>query len=131
MAANVTQGGAGKILVPAVRVKGYTRADGVRVKSFIRPAHYITDRGAPGRGARKIEMGEKGLLEKYGYSEKLSEGDRHAAVRKAIRAEGGVKVVRRLNAAANLQHRTNPTLSKRVRADSEYASGIYARSKRH
>jgi CRISPR/Cas system Type II protein with McrA/HNH and RuvC-like nuclease domain len=75
------------------------------------------DRGAPGKGPKRIGTLKKGLLSKYGYSSQKPMNERHAALRKAVVAYGPLSVLRKLNAVAVYTRRTAPAVSAIFKAD--------------
>lgn len=110
--------------------KSYRRADGTKVKGSKVSPSCVENRGAPGKGSKLIPIKDDDMLGKYGYRLKsLTEEERHEALRKAIKGEGYRAVIARLVALANVQHRTEPTYSRRAKADQEYVSDLYAKYK--
>lgn len=110
---------------------GFTRRKGsklivVRPKSNVTivKASCIRNRGLAGKGPLKGEgIGKlrKGELIKYGYTYKLPNSMRHAALKRAVSAHGktanakkagATAVYRKLNAVAKLSVRTAPDASK-------------------
>ena len=128
---NGTKCPAGKIRRNAASVKGFTRANGVKVAATNRKASCVTDQGAPGEGNKviKIPNANKDLLMKYGYSTSLDDEKRHECLRKAAREIGHVRVIRYLNGLANLQMRTSPRISAILRADQKYVSSLHEKAK--
>jgi hypothetical protein len=69
----------------------------------VRPATYErVDIGAPGRGPRKIPISD-GQLRRFGYTLDKPEGERRAALRRAVEEYGPEKVWHRLQALINLR----------------------------
>lgn len=66
---------------------------------------------------------KSGTLGNHGYKSSLSAAQRHAALRKAIKAHGKDTVIRKLNAVAVLNKNRSPTLSATFRADQQWVSG--------
>jgi hypothetical protein len=91
--------------------KAFTKKSGVKVAGAC-----IKDRGLPGKGKRLFTL-RKGTLSKYGYKTSFETGVRHAALRKAVSGESYATVVRKLNAVAILQKRTNPKVHNILRGD--------------
>jgi len=89
-------------------------------------AKCIKNKGAPGKAKRTILL-EKNMLERYGYSniKNKTKNEREEALKKAVDAFGYVEVIRRLVALANLNVRTNPELSNKVKNDQEMVSKWY------
>jgi len=96
-----------------IRRKSYTRktksGKRVHVKS-----RCIKDLGASGRGKKIIPIGEH---LGYGYSTKKSMKARRRSLKRAVSDKGHNKVIHALTARANLQHRTHPTVYKKMRQD--------------
>lgn len=83
----------------------------------------IKNRGLPGKGPAKGEgFGElrKGQLIKYGYSYRLSDALRHAALKRAVEHYGAVGVYRKLDAVAKLSTRTAPDASSIFARDRDW-----------
>lgn len=105
----------------------YTRK--FRGKSYTVPPQCIKDRGLPGKGVApgQTPIGplKKGELTKYGYSAKLTESERHAALEKALRAYGPLTLYRKLNAVAKLSMRTAPETSHIFAKDRDWVKKYY------
>ena len=131
-----TQCGPGEILrkgytrkfKPEVKALGYTVRKGAKVYT-VRPkrnaitvkATCIKNRGLPGKGtAKPIGPLRKGELIKYGYSYRLSDSMRHAALKKAIERYGALGVYHKLDAVAKLAVRTAPDASKIFTLDRDW-----------
>ena len=70
---------------------------------------------------RRIRITEPGLLAQYGYSTKITEARRRAALRAALAAGmNQLRLERRLQALANLNVRQNPSVSAILSADASY-----------
>ena len=71
----------------------------IKVKSVC-----ITDKGKPGKGPKLITMPESdvGLLSKYGYELKNSYEDRVKALKKAMKDNSQLKILRHINALRTL-----------------------------
>lgn len=101
--------------VPKIRRSGYTRKDGIRVKSTL-----IEDQGKPGKGPKIFGKLKKGTLRKYGYSVKNESRERQKALSEAVDEYGPGVVIKKLTVVGNLMSRTNPTYTQRFRADSAW-----------
>lgn len=88
----------------------------------------IINRGLPGKGPREGEgIGplRKGALLKYGYSYRLANSTRRAALKKAVNAYGPLSVYRKLNAVAKLSVRTAPDASFIFSKDRNWVRSSY------
>lgn len=114
-----------------IRRKGYTRKFRNNVKRLgytvrrhgkvytVRPTKNATtvasacikNRGLAGKGPKRIGELRKGELIKYGYSYRLSDSLRHAALKRAVEHYGAIGVFRKLDAVAKLSVRTAPDAS--------------------
>ena len=79
--------------------KGYTTQKGTKVKPTC-----IEDKGKPGKGPElfKIPKKDEGLLGDFGYELKISHEKRVKAIKKSIKANNALKVLRYLNAIRTL-----------------------------
>ena len=68
----------------------------------------------------RIPIKHKGALSDFGYSSKLPSEERHKALKKAVKEYGHTDVARRLTAVSTLQKNTNPTASKKFKADEHW-----------
>jgi len=110
--------------------KGYTRKSrsGKRVRVT---ARCVKDRGLPGKGFKGEGPGigklREGELSQFGYSgvSKLSEGQRHAALKKAIAQYGPLSVFRKLNAVAVYTKYTSPMVSRVFKSDMAWIRSSY------
>jgi hypothetical protein len=75
----------------------YTKKSGTRVK-----AACIKDIGTPGHGKQVIPPLTKHLLAPYGYTLSLSHDDRVKTIKKAIKQNNALEVMRHLNAIRTL-----------------------------
>jgi len=112
-----------KVVRKGYHRSAYTRSDGTKVAATYVPPTLITDRGAPGKGPKLIDLTDYRHLSDFGYSFSKSRDDRAKALRKAINANGATWTIRRLNAIRNVSHRTNPSLSKKAEHDIKYVQG--------
>jgi hypothetical protein len=123
---------------------GFTRRKGSKLivvhpksNATIVKATCIRNRGLPGKGPLKGEgIGKlrKGELIKYGYTYKLPNSMRHAALKRAVSAHGktanakkagATAVYRKLNAVAKLSVRTAPDASKIFARDRNWVHREY------
>jgi hypothetical protein len=102
--------------------KSYTRR--LSKKSIRVKASRIKDQGKPGKGP-KLWTVKKGGLSKYGYSSKDGMSTRHAALQKAIKAEGPNVIQKRLIAVSNYNKITSPTTHRVMRSDIEWIHKKY------
>ena len=122
----------------AVRKQGFTvrrRSTGKiyrvypKAKEMLVEAKCVKDLGLPGKGPRDGKgFGplRKGELKRYGYSFRLSESQRHAALQEAIKHYGVTGVYRKLNAVAKLTTRTIPTAAKTFAADRNWVHSHFS-----
>ena len=125
-AASALEGGYPSCPAGKIRRVGYTRKNGVKVRSKC-----IKDRGAVGRWQtikRMIGIGplKKGHLKGVGYDATASAPTRHAALDKAVRRYGRNSTIRKLNAIATYTKRTTPSRSKTYRTDMHYIQKKFA-----
>ena len=106
--------------------KGYRRKDGTYVGPSRVPASCIKDVGKKGKGIPVIGKLTEGDLTQYGYHIKEADlGKRRTSLMKAGQKFSPLSVFRKLNALAILNKNTNPTYSKRARADARWVSRNY------
>jgi hypothetical protein len=86
----------------------------------------VKDTGLPGKGEEKIGPLRKGELSKYGYTLKISEAQRHKALKKAIEEFGALGVYRKLDAVVKLTSRTIPEASKDFEKDRDWVKDTYS-----
>jgi len=101
--------------------KGYYRRNGV----YVKPAR-IRNRGLPGKGPYILPKPRKGGLRKYGYFTNLPATYRHAALMKAIRANGYVTIMRRLVLISNYNKRSTPKIHRIMRSDINWMKNAYS-----
>ena len=117
--------------------KGYTKkvrsGEIVRIypkrKSVFVESTCVKDLGKPGKlpeGAPKIGPLRKGELAKHGYSYKLPETVRRAALEKAVREFGPLGTYRKLNAVSKLTVKTSPVASAAFASDRNWIRSKYA-----
>ena len=120
-----------------VASKGYTKkvrsGQIVRIypkrKSVFVESTCVKDLGKPGKlpeGAPKIGPLRKGELAKHGYSYKLPETIRRAALEKAVREYGPLNTYRKLNAVSKLTVKTSPVASAAFASDRNWVRSKYA-----
>jgi len=135
-----------------IRRKGYTRKYRNNVKALgytvrrsgkvytVKPKKNVTvvssscirNRGLPGKGPREGEgIGalRKGQLIKYGYSYRLSDSLRRAALKRAVDVYGGLGVYRKLDAVAKYSTRTAPDASEIFAKDRDWVRAHYMKRK--
>jgi len=93
--------------------RGFTRKDGAYV-----PPGCVKDQGAPGRtpaSKRILPQPKAGALK--GWEAKKSAEQRHASLRKAVKAEGCRNVISRLSLERGFTKRTSPSTAAKAKAD--------------
>jgi hypothetical protein len=95
-------------------------------KSVIVPATCIDDKAPP----TKIGPLKKGDLTKYGYSARISNEERHRALKKAIIVYGALTVYHKLDAVMKLTVKTAPDAHKVFKADIEWLRKNYTLKKK-
>jgi hypothetical protein len=96
--------------------RGFTRSDGTYVKPGC-----VQDQGAPGKtpaSGRVLPQPKAGMLK--GWKAADSAGKRHAALKKAVKAESCRSVINRLTLERNFTSRTSPTTSRTAAADAKW-----------
>ena len=93
------------------------------------PSSCIKDRGLPGKGPN-AKMGgigplRKGELIKYGYSYRLADSSRRAALKRAVDRYGALSVYHKLDAVAKLSIRTAPDASRIFKLDRDWIRSSY------
>ncbi len=86
----------------------------------------VEDKGKPGKGPKLIEIPKEdiGLLGKYGYSLKESHEKRVKSLRKAIKENTGLKVLRHVNALRTLQ-KSNEKYYNKLDKDMKWIQEYY------
>jgi hypothetical protein len=119
-----------------VKQLGYTVRRGSRVFT-VRPKKNsihvgpacIKDRGLPGKGPREGQGSfaklRKGELLQFGYSYRLSDSVRRAALKRAVDRYGALGVFRKLDAVAKLSLRTAPDASHIFALDRDWIRRTY------
>ncbi len=121
----------------AVRKQGFTvrRSTGrvyrvyPKAKEMLVESKCVKDLGLPGKGPRSgkgIGRLRKGELKRYGYSFRLSESQRHAALQEAVKHYGATGVYRKLNAVAKLTMRTIPSAAKTFASDRNWVRSRFS-----
>lgn len=97
----------------------------VKVKSTC-----ITDKGKPGKGPKLITIPEYdvGLLSKYGYSLSESHERRVKSLKKAIKENSELKILRHINALRTLL-KSNPKLYNKLDKDMKWIQKDYQTKK--
>lgn len=103
-----------------IRRRSYTRKDGVYVRSAC-----VKDMGLPGKtpaAKRVLPKLSPGRLSRYGYSSVTTKNAalRRTALKRAVKAEGYLTILRRLVAVSNYNSRSAPTAHAIMRADIEW-----------
>lgn len=96
--------------------RSFRRSDGVLVR-----ASCVKDQGAPGRTPaekRVLPQPRPGSLK--GWKADSGANARHAALKKAVKAEGCKSVILRLNLEANFTEKTSPKTHRKARQDMDY-----------
>lgn len=94
------------------------------------PASCIADRGNPGKGfagGKGIGPLKSGDLAQFGYTSvvSLSQGRRHLALAKAVKAYGSLALWRKLNAIYVYTRNTAPASSAIFKADRDWVRATY------
>ncbi len=113
--------------------KGYTRKDGTRVAPTDVPATRILAKGMAaktGQKGKKLFSLDGKHLKKYGYTLKKNVAERRIALNKAIKGEGHLWVIERLNALRILFKNTEPKLDKKLDKDVKYVQLHYKEYKK-
>ena len=101
-----------------------------KVKSVLVKSACVKDMGKPGKlpeGAQGIgPISRKGELKRYGYSYKLPEDKRRAALQRAIAKMGALNIYRKLDAIAKLSERSAPAASASFSTDRNWIRATYA-----
>jgi hypothetical protein len=115
--------------------KSFTRRSGSRVRSVSVSSGCIKDRGYRSRlfqlktGSMGIGPLKKGELRAFGYSPDESEESRHKSLRAASKKYSSLSVLRKLNALATYNKRTQPEHAVVYKADREYVSELHKKEK--
>jgi len=110
----VTKKGYKRKAFTAKRGKTTYRVKAARVK----PSRFkIKDRGAPGRGKKRIPPLKEGKLTKLGYAMTKATTSRRNALSKDVKKRGYMKTKGSVWALVQLFKRTKPSYSKKARAD--------------
>ena len=90
----------------------------------------IKDKGKPGKGIKIIDFPEEdiGLLSKYGYKLKNSHEKRVESLKKAIKENSELKILRHVNAIRTLQ-KSNEKLYNKLDKDMKWLQKDYKTKK--
>ncbi len=102
--------------------RSYKKRSGTRVK-----AGCMKSRGLRSRGMKPsvyFPKLKRGSLTRYGYSVHNSERSRHGSLRKALKAHGYSKLIKKLNAVRVLSRNTSPKNSVKYARDIKYVQKI-------
>jgi hypothetical protein len=91
----------------------------------------IKDKGKPGKGIKIIDFPEEdiGLLSKYGYKLKNSHEKRVESLKKAIKENSELKILRHVNAIRTLQ-KSNEKLYNKLDKDMKWLQKDYKTKKK-
>ncbi len=114
--------------------KGYTKRSKLgklvkvfpSLKSTFVKAACVEDKGKAGKGTEIFGPLRKGELSKYGYSYKLPEAERRAALQQAIGEFGALSTYRKLNTVSKLMTTTNPKASTAFASDRNWIRQTYS-----
>jgi hypothetical protein len=115
--------------------KNYTRRSGSRVRSVSVKSGCIKDRGYRSRlfqlktGTMGIGKLRKGELREFGYSAEAPTESRHKSLRAASKKYSSLSVLRKLNALATYNKRTQPEHAVVYKADRDYVSEMHKKEK--
>ena len=101
--------------------KGYTTKKGTKVQPKC-----VKDMGKPGKGPQlfKISKKDEGLLGNFGYELKISHDKRVKAIKKSIKENGELKVLRYLNAIRTL-NKSNEKYFNKLDKDVKWIQKTY------
>ena len=116
----------GEILRKGYTRKAYTRSNGTRVKATKVGPSCIKDKGMKGKGEKLFTL-KKGTLSQHGYTLDKKAADRRKTLDKAVKKEGHLPVIRKLNALSILQKNTNPVNSRKFKYDQQWVSRKYVK----
>ena len=87
--------------------RGYTRSDGTYVKPcYVSPTTFkAKDRGAAGKGIKKVPIKRNNALTRYGYALNKPASQRHKSLNKAVKRYGAKRTWRRLLALRQVRER--------------------------
>jgi hypothetical protein len=105
----------------------YNKKSGTHVK--VNPT-CITDKGKPGKGPKLISIPEYdiGLLTKYGYSLQSSHDMRIKSIKKALKENSELKILRHINALRTLQ-KSNEKYYNKLNKDFKWIQNDYKKNK--
>lgn len=92
----------------------------------------IRDRGLLGKGPYILPIPKKGVLSQFGYEDvaQMTMRERRKALKKAIKKEGPLSVIKHLTLVANYNKRTNPVAHKIFKKDQQWISKERKRNSR-
>jgi hypothetical protein len=116
----------GSIRRSAYTKKAYVKKSGIRVKKSIVPARCIKSRGS-GRRNRVITNLQKGQLSQFGYKnvKSMKTEKRHKSLEKAIRKQGYLPIIKKLNAVYVLSKNTDKLSAGVFKKDQQWVSKKY------
>lgn len=116
-----------KIKCPSGQIErvgySYTKKSGTYVEV---DSSCVPDKGKPGKGQKLITMPEYdiGLLTKYGYNLRNSHDERVKSIKKAIKENSELKILRHINALRTLQ-KSNKTYYNKLDKDLKWIQKDY------
>lgn len=122
--------GTGKCGKGQIERVGYSYVRKKTQKKVSVPATCVSDKGKPGKGPKLITIPEYdvGLLSKYGYSLAENHERRVNAIKKAIKQNSELKILRHLNALRTLL-KSSPKLYSKLDKDMKWIQKDYATRK--
>jgi hypothetical protein len=116
----------GKCLDGQIERIGYTYMKKNSKKAIKVKATCVEDKGKPGRGPKLITIPayDIGLLSKYNYSLKDSHEKRIQSLKKAIKENSELKILRHINALRTLQ-KSNEKLYNKLDKDMKWIQSDY------
>jgi len=115
----------GQIKRASYKRSSYKRKNSKKiVKSARVPSTCIQDRGKPGKGPKLFEITKPGLLSNYGYTTKEPARERKTSLKRAMKNEQPLEVLKHLNAIRTL-NRPNPEVYKKMDTDVKFLQREY------
>ena len=120
-----------KLRIPQTKRKTHTRSDGTRVKATTVHAHYIHDKGAPGRTPKSKQVLPKPTsCVLKGYSTSMPQNERRKALSRLAKLHGSsLKVARDVQLLANYTKRSAPESYRKYKIDADYMFRRYEEEK--